>query len=128
MNCASPSHADGTEDAIPSEVLIEVRFSCNMHSSCHVVNNLVDSFHHSIGLWVVSGNELPLNAIVVVDSVLHFGSKFFAVVHDDFSWPWVSREPLKLEVVCHAISSAIGDFCNLEPSGCGINHGEAIKF
>ena len=119
---------DSTEDAIPSEVFIEVGFTCNTCGPCHVVNNLVDSFHHSIGLWVVSGNELALNTVMVVDSVLHFGSKFFAMVHDDFSWPWIARELLKLKVVCNAIGSAIRDFSDLVPSGCGINHGEAVKF
>ena len=81
---------DGAEDAIPSEVLIKVRFTGNTCDSCHVMNDLVDSFHHSVSLGIASGNKLPLNAAFIVDSVLHFSSKFFAVVHDDFSWPWTS--------------------------------------
>jgi hypothetical protein len=87
----------------------------------------VSSLDHRISLRVASSDELASQAILVLEKFLDFCSELASSIHDNFSWPWVSIEPDHLEDVGNLIRSLRWDFSDLEPSGCGINHGEAMK-
>ena len=67
---------DGTEDTLPTKVWVDVLFVLNSHHFDDVVNCLVDMFHHSISLGIVSGNQLPVDAALMFDSDLDFSSNF----------------------------------------------------
>ena len=59
---------DGTEDALPTKVWVDITFVLNSYHSDDVVNYLVDAFHHSISLCIVSGNQLPVDTALMFDS------------------------------------------------------------
>ena len=88
---------------------------------------LVNSFDHCVSLGVVSGYQLSAYTILFAYRVLHFCSELSSPVHDNLRWPWVSSQPQEFEIVDNAVSSFRGNFADLEPSGCGIDHCEAVK-
>jgi len=78
-------------------------------------------------LRVASGNQLLVDTALVLDGCRHLSFELAASIHDNLCWPWVSSEPGELENVDNIIGALARDLGDLEPSGCGINHCQAMK-
>ena len=74
------------------------------------------------------GDDLTFKTKVVLEGSSDFACKFLALVHANLSQPWMACEPSTLKNVGYVISTLVWDFGDLEPSGCGINHGHAVEF
>ena len=57
--------ANSAENACPTE-FIEVGLASDTSGVYHAPNNLVDTFHDAIGLWITGGNQLLPDSTIVV--------------------------------------------------------------
>jgi hypothetical protein len=78
-------------------------------------------------LWVASGDQLPDYTELVLKFVADFGGEFSSPVHDDFRRARIADKPSLFEDVDNLVGSLGWDFGDLEPSGYGINHSEAME-
>ena len=88
----------------------------------------MNSFQHGVCLGITSGDNLSIETVLVSEHVANFFRELLSPIHDYFCRPWVASEPRHLKDVGYIISTLLVDFFNLEPSGCGINHGETVKY
>jgi hypothetical protein len=80
---ACHSLACGGWDAMPAKFWINVRFTLDFECANQLVNDLVDSFHLGICLWISSGKQLS-DTMLVLEHSFEFGCELASSVHDCF--------------------------------------------
>ena len=69
---------------MPFKFLVKVSLVLDVTGMDEVVQHLMSSLNNGIGLRVLCGNELPRKAILIVESITHFGHELSSLVHDYF--------------------------------------------
>ena len=89
----------------------------------------MNSLHNGIGLWVPDCYGLTFIAIVTQDHFMEFMSKeFITSIICDLGRPRIPREPMLFYYIGYGDSSFVAILVDLKPSGCRVNHSDALAY